>query len=150
MARRVAVLLTVLALLAGCGGPIAGTARPVQLSEDDRAKFKDYYARVNKAGDQSATEQAKLLKDTQHPDFRKKTCDLRGATIKVEPTWTTLRTDADWAPPGEKAHPRGDVYVVAVTITLRRQDQTIGSQIGSMHVVLLDDEVYGFAPCLGG
>ncbi|MDX8144493.1 hypothetical protein SK854_20410 [Lentzea sp. BCCO 10_0061] len=150
MAERVAVLLASLALVAGCGGPVAGSAKPVRLSDGDRAKFKEYYAQVNKAGDEGASKQAQLLKDTQHPDFRQKTCDLRGATIKVEPTWTTLRTDADWAPPGEKAHPRGDVYVVAVTITLRQEDQAIGSQIGSLHVVLLDDEVYGFAPCLGG
>ncbi|MFJ8960538.1 hypothetical protein ACIRG5_14230 [Lentzea sp. NPDC102401] len=150
MAERVAVLLASLALVAGCGGPVAGSAKPVRLSDGDRAKFKEYYAQVNKAGDESASKQAQLLKDTQHPDFRQKACDLRGATIKVEPTWTTLRTDADWAPPGEKAHPRGDVYVVAVTITLRQEDQAIGSQIGSLHVVLLDDEVYGFAPCLGG
>ncbi|MEU3648335.1 hypothetical protein AB0E59_33505 [Lentzea sp. NPDC034063] len=150
MAERVAVLLASLALVAGCGGPVAGSAKPVRLSDGDRAKFKEYYAQVNKAGDESASKQAQLLKDTQHPDFRQKACDLRGATIKVEPTWTTLRMDADWAPPGEKAHPRGDVYVVAVTITLRQQDQAIGSQIGSLHVVLLDDEVYGFAPCLGG
>ncbi|MFJ5988179.1 hypothetical protein [Lentzea sp. NPDC092896] len=150
MAERVAVLLASLALVAGCGGPVAGSAKPVRLSDGDRAKFKEYYAQVNKAGDESASKQAQLLKDTQHPDFRQKACDLRGATIKVEPTWTTLRMDADWAPPGEKAHPRGDVYVVAVTITLRQQDQAIGSQIGSLHVVLLDDEVYGFAPCFGG
>ncbi|WP_330272096.1 hypothetical protein OG205_34545 [Lentzea sp. NBC_00516] len=150
MAERVAVLLASLALVAGCGGPVAGSAKPVRLSDGDRAKFKEYYSQVNKAGDESASKQAQLLKDTQHPDFKQKTCDLRGATIKVEPTWTTLRMDADWAPPGEKAHPRGDVYVVAVTITLRQEDQAIGSQIGSLHVVLLDDEVYGFAPCLGG
>jgi len=150
VAERVAVLLASLALVAGCGGPVAGSAKPVRLSDGDRAKVKEYYAQVNKAGDESASKQAQLLKDTQHPDFRQKACDLRGATIKVEPTWTTLRMDADWAPPGEKAHPRGDVYVVAVTITLRQQDQAIGSQIGSLHVVLLDDEVYGFAPCLGG
>jgi hypothetical protein len=150
VAERIAVLLAGLVLLAGCGGPIAGTPHPVRLTDDDRAKFRDYYARVNKAGEEGASQQAKLLKDTQHPDFRQRTCDLRGATIKVEPTWATLRMDADWAPPGEKAHPRGDVYVVAVTITLRQKDQEIGSQIGSMHVVLLDDQVYGFAPCLGG
>ncbi|USX50423.1 hypothetical protein [Lentzea sp. HUAS12] len=150
MAKRLVVLMAALALLAGCGGPIAGTPRPAQLGDGERTKFKDYYARVNKAGDEGAAQQAELLKDTQHPDFRQKTCDLRGATIKVEPTWTTLRADADWAPAGEKAHPRGDVYVVAVTITIRQKDQVIGSQIGSMHVVLLDDEVYGFAPCLGG
>ncbi|GHH36762.1 hypothetical protein [Lentzea cavernae] len=150
MAERVAVLLASLALLTGCAGPVAGTAHPVRLGDGDRGKFKAYYERVNSAGDESASQQAKLLKDTQHPDFRQKACDLRGATIKVEPTWTTLRADADWTPPGEKAHPRGDVYVVAVTITIRQQDQVIGSQIGSVHVVLLDDEVYGFAPCLGG
>ncbi|ANZ37382.1 hypothetical protein BBK82_16265 [Lentzea guizhouensis] len=150
MAERAAVLLFSLLLLAGCGGPVTGTARPVSLSDGDRAKFREYYERVNKAGDEGASEQTKLLKDTQHPDFRQKTCDMRGATIKVEPTWSTLRVDADWAPPGEKSHPRGDVYVVAVTVTLRQEDAVVGSQIGSMHVVLLDDEVYGFAPCLGG
>ncbi|MEV6240097.1 hypothetical protein [Lentzea sp. NPDC051838] len=150
MADRRALLLASLALLAGCAGPVTGTARPVQLTEDNKTKFKAYYERLNKAGDESPSQQQKLLKDTQHPDFRQKTCDLRGATIKVEPTWSTLRTDADWAPPGEKAHPRGDVYVVAVTVTLRQDDAVVGSQIGSLHVVLLDDEVYGFAPCLGG
>ena len=87
MAERVAVLLASLALLAGCAGPVAGTARPVQLSDGDRAKFKEFYERLNKAGDTSASEQQKLLKDTQHPDFRQKTCDLRGATIKVEPSF---------------------------------------------------------------
>jgi hypothetical protein len=150
VAERVAVLLASLALLAGCTGPVRGTARPVQLSDGDRTKFKEFYAQLNKAGDEGASRQQELLKDTQHPDFRQKTCDLRGATIKVEPTWSTLRVDADWAPPGEKAHPRGHVYVVAVTVTLRQDDQVIGSQIGSLHVVMLDDQVYGFAPCLGG
>ncbi|MFI6098677.1 hypothetical protein ACIA8G_24230 [Lentzea sp. NPDC051213] len=150
MAERVAVLLASLALLVGCTGPVAGTARPVQLTDDDRTKFKQFYERLNKAGDEGASQQQTLLKDTQHPDFRQKTCELRGATIKVEPTWSTLRIDADWAPPGEKAHPRGHVYVLAVTVTLRQDDQVIGSQIGSLHVVMLDDQVYGFAPCLGG
>ncbi|HUQ58339.1 hypothetical protein [Lentzea sp.] len=150
MAERIAVLLASLALLAGCAGPVAGTARPAQLSDGDKAKFKEFYERLNSAADEGASQQSKLLKDTQHPDFRQKVCDLRGATIKVEPTWSTLRVDADWAPPGDKAHPRGDVYVVAVTITLRQEGAVIGNQIGSLHVVLLDDEVYGFAPCLGG
>jgi hypothetical protein len=150
VAERVAVLLVSLALLAGCAGPVAGTARPAQLSDGDKAKFKAFYERLNSAGAEGASQQSKLLKDTQHPDFRQKVCDLRGATIKVEPTWSTLRTDADWAPPGDKAHPRGDVYVVAVTITLSQEGAVIGNQIGSLHVVLLDDEVYGFAPCLGG
>ncbi|HEX7306172.1 hypothetical protein [Lentzea sp.] len=150
MAERIALLVASLALLAGCAGPVAGTPRAATLSDGDRAKFKEFYERLNKAGDQGVSQQSKLLKDTQHPDFRQKTCDLRGATIKVEPTWSTLRTDADWTPPGDKTHPRGDVYVVAVTITLRQEGAVVGNQIGSVHVVLLDDEVYGFAPCLGG
>ena len=150
MAERIAVLLASLALLVGCAGPVAGTARPVELTDGDRAKLREYYERLNKAGDEGASQQQKLLKDTQHPDFRQKSCDMRGATIKVEPTWSTLRMDADWAPPGEKAHPRGHVYIVAVTVTLRQETAVIGSQIGSLHVVLLDDQVYGFAPCLGG
>lgn len=150
MAERIAVLLASLALLAGCAGPVAGTARPVELTDGDRTKLREYYERLNKAGDESSSQQQKLLKDTQHPDFRQKSCDMRGATIKVEPTWSTLRMDADWAPPGEKAHPRGHVYIVAVTVTLRQETTVVGSQIGSLHVVLLDDQVYGFAPCLGG
>lgn len=150
MAERIAVLLASLALLAGCSAPVAGTARPTTLSDADRAKFREFYERLNKAGDEGAAQQSKLLKDTQHLDFRQKVCDLRGATIKVEPTWSTLRVDADWSPPGDKTSPRGDVYVVAVTITLRQEGAVLGSQIGSLHVVLLDDEVYGFAPCLGG
>ncbi|MCG8925542.1 hypothetical protein [Lentzea sp. CC55] len=150
MAERIAVLLVSLALLAGCTGPVAGTAKPASLSDGDRARFREFYERLNKAGDEGASQQQRLLKETQHPDFRQKTCDLRGATVKVEPTWATLRTDADWAPPGEKAHPRGNVYVVAVTITLSRDGAVVGSQIGSLHVVHLDGQVYGFAPCLGG
>ena len=35
-------------------------------------------------------------------------------------------------------------------MTLSQETAVIGSQIGSLHVVLLDDQVYGFAPCLGG
>ncbi len=150
MAERIAVLLASLALLMGCAGPVTGTARPVELTDSDRTKLREYYERLNKTGEQSPAEQQKLMKETQHPDFRQKSCDLRGATIKVEPTWSTLRMDADWEPPGEKAHPRGHVYVVAVTVTLSQETAVIGSQIGSLHVVLLDDQVYGFAPCLGG
>ena len=91
MAERVAVLLASLALLAGCAGPVTGTASPVELTDADRTKLQaSTTTRLNKAGDESPAEQQKLLKDTQHPDFRQKTCDLRGATIKVEPTWSTL------------------------------------------------------------
>ena len=150
MAERRVVWLSALALLAGCGAPVQGTARPVELTDGDRSVLRSYYDDLNKSGDNGSDQQETKIKETQHPDFRGKACDLRGATLKIEPTWSTLRMDADWAPPGEKTHPRGVVYVVAVTVTLRQEKTVIGSQIGSQHVVLLDGKVYGFAPCVGG
>lgn len=143
-------MLSALALLAGCAAPVQGTARPVELTDGDRGVIRAYYDDLNKSGDESSGDQETRLKETQHPDFRGKSCDLRGATLKIEPTWSTLRMDADWTPPGDKAHPRGVVYVVAVTVTLRQEKTVIGSQIGSQHVVMLDGKVYGFAPCVGG
>jgi hypothetical protein len=41
------------------------------------------------------------------------------------------------------------VYVVAVTVTVQRGQSTLGVQVGSMHVVVLDGTAYGFAPCPG-
>ncbi|GLZ31427.1 hypothetical protein Lesp02_36150 [Lentzea sp. NBRC 105346] len=150
MADRRLGVLAALALVAGCGAPVQGTARPVELTDGDRSMIKAFYDDLNKAGDEGSSSQQDLIKDTQHPDFRAKTCDLKGATLKIEPTWSTLRMDADWAPPGQKEHPRGVVYVVAVTVSLRQEKTVIGSQIGSQHVVLLDGKAYGFAPCAGG
>lgn len=137
-------------MLAGCAAPVSGTARPVSLTDTDRTVIEAYYNDLNQAGEEGASAQETAIKDSQHPDFSSKKCDLRGATLKIEPTWSTLRMDADWAPPGEKEHPRGVVYIVAVTVTLRQEKTVIGSQIGSQHVVLLDGKAYGFAPCVGG
>jgi hypothetical protein len=55
--------------------------------------------------------------------------------------------DRRWARDGHA--PRGRVYVVAVTFTAQREHTVIGTQIGLVHVVVLDNASYGFAPCPG-
>ncbi|HEX6341594.1 hypothetical protein [Umezawaea sp.] len=137
-------------LLGGCGSSVAGTARPLRITEVERDQVSGYFTRLNEAGGRGNPEQRKLFQDTQHPDFRSRTCELRAGTLRMEPAMSTLRTDPDWEPPGGDTHPRGVVYVVAATVTLLEDDAPVGVQIGSLHVVLLDGAPYGFAPCVGG
>ncbi|MCS7480962.1 hypothetical protein ACFFQW_43700 [Umezawaea endophytica] len=147
----VGALVTACALLlSGCGASVAGTARPLRITEVERGQVSGYFTRLNEAGGKGNTEQRKLLQDTQHPDFRAQACELRAGTLRMEPTMSTLRTDPTWAPPGKDAHPRGVVYVVAATVTLLEDGVPVGVQIGSLHVVVIDDVPYGFAPCVGG
>ncbi|WP_447004700.1 hypothetical protein ACRAKI_34815 [Saccharothrix isguenensis] len=134
--------------LAGCASTITGTARPLRVTDVERALVTGYFADLNEAGGQGTAEQRELLQDTQHPDFRDDDCELPSGTIKVQPTMSTLRLDPQWAPPGEDEHPRGVVLVVAVTLTVVQEGTEIGSQIGSQHVVLLNGKAYGFAPCV--
>ncbi|KAA2261029.1 hypothetical protein F0L68_18920 [Solihabitans fulvus] len=148
--RTVALASAGLALLAGCGSSVAGTARPLALTDRDRALVTDYFGKLNDAGAHGSAQQLDVLSRTQHPDFPGKTCDLAGMTLRIEPTMSTLRTDARWVPTDQAQHPRGVVYVVAVTVSARRDNAEVGSQIGSEHVVVLDGVAYGFAPCLSG
>lgn len=134
--------------LVGCTSAITGTARPLKVTDVERELVTGYFADLNEAGVQGASEQRDLLEDTQHPDFRDESCELPAGTIKVQPTMSTLRLDPQWAPPGEDEHPRGVVLVVAVTLTVVQEGTEIGSQIGSQHVVLLNGKAYGFAPCV--
>ncbi|GGP56517.1 hypothetical protein [Saccharothrix coeruleofusca] len=143
-------LLTVCALLlAGCGSAVPGAARPLRVTDVERQLVEGYFTDLNEAGGQGMAEQRELLRDTQHPDFREDECELPSGTLRVQPTMSTLRLDADWTPPGEDEHPRGVVLVVAVTVTLLQDGAELGSQIGSQHVVLLNGKAYGFAPCAG-
>jgi hypothetical protein len=137
-------------LLGGCGSAIPGTAVPLRVTEVERGQVAGYFTRLNEAGGKGNAEQRKLLQDTQHPDYRKQVCELTSGTLRLEPTMSTLRTDADWEPPGQRTHPRGVVYVVAATVTLQDDVGDVGTQIGSLHVVVIDDQAYGFAPCVGG
>lgn len=138
------------ALLSGCASTVAGTARPLRITEVERGQVAGYFTRLNEAGGKGNSEQRKLLQETQHPDFRSQFCELRAGTLRMEPTMTTLRTDPTWEPPGGRTHPRGVVYVVAATVTLLEDSSPVGVQIGSLHVVVIDGEPYGFAPCVGG
>ncbi len=137
-------------LLGGCASPVAGTARPLRITEVEREQVAGYFTQLNEAGDKGNSEQRKLLQDTQHPDFRTQVCELRAGTLRMDPAMSTLRMDPDWEPPGKRTHPRGVVYVVAATVTLIEESATVGVQIGSLHVVVIDGKPYGFAPCVGG
>jgi hypothetical protein len=137
-------------LLGGCGSHVAGTARPLRITDVERGQVSGYFTQLNEAGGKGNPEQRKLLQDTQHPDFRKQACELKAGTLRMDPTMSTLRMDPDWEPPGERQHPRGVVYVVAATVTLLEDAAPVGIQIGSLHVVVIDGKPYGFAPCVGG
>ncbi|GAA3880312.1 hypothetical protein GCM10022243_51160 [Saccharothrix violaceirubra] len=135
-------------LLTGCGPAVAGTPKPLTITDTERALVSGYFDNLNKAGTAGVDKQRELLRETQHPDFEDDDCELPEGTLRVVPTLATLRLDADWTPPEQDEHPRGVVFVVAVTLTLFQEGTEIGSQIGSQHVVLLNGRAYGFAPCI--
>lgn len=137
-------------LLAGCSTAVSGTARPLRITDAERTLVTGYFITLNETGRQGTSAQRELLRDTQHPDFREDECDLPKGTIRIDPAMSTLRMDPDWEPSGQKAHPRGTVYAVAASITLLLESVEIGRQIGSLHIVLLDEKAYGFAPCVAG
>lgn len=145
------VVLAVVALVSGCGQTIAGTPRAGDATAvdaaGDRVLVEEYFERNNAAASDGPPAQRSFLRDTQHPDFPASGCDLGELTLTIDPTLGTLRPDPDWRPARADEAPRGRVYVVAVTVTVRRGTQTLGSQIGSVHVVVLDGVAHGFAPC---
>lgn len=135
---------------AGCSTAVAGQPVPVGSGspERDRALVQDYYDDLNAAAEEGT--QDDFLRHTQHPDYLDRLCDLSGLTLHVLPAMTTLRADPKWVPPEESERPRGSVYVLGVSISVRDQDTLLGEQIGSQRVVILDGRAYGFSPCLFG
>lgn len=142
-----AVLLMIAALGTGCASTISGRAVAPDIVQQDRDRIVEYFTRSNAAADQGAQAQQEFFADTQHPDFESEACELGDHTLTFDPTLSTLRPDGHWQPGGET--PRGRVYVVAVTITVQLDGAVLGTQIGSVHVVVLDDDAYGFSPCPG-
>jgi len=124
------------------------TGRPLapDVVAQDRELIVEYFERGNVAADEGASSQKVFFAETQHPDFKADLCDLRGHTLVFDPSLSTLRPDRGWAPEDGKV-PRGRVYVVAVTITVELDEAVLGTQIGSIHVVVLDRAAYGFSPC---
>jgi hypothetical protein len=144
----IAPVITLVAALglAGCAaGPVSsGMAAPA--AGADRALIAGYFDRLNATGAEGVAAQQAFFGQTQHPDFRRDDCGLGGWTVREQPAWTTLRRDPGWTLSGD-GHPRGVIYLIAVSITVRQGNHAVGDQIGAEHVVVLSGGVYGFAPC---
>lgn len=127
-------------LLGGCtfGPQSTEPPAPVALS-------KQYFADSNAAARSGPAAQRDFFHQRQHPDFPVGSCDLGATTVDFDPAYGTLRPAPDFAADG--IEPRGRVWVVAVEVTTREQENVTDRQIGSQHLVELDDELYGFAPC---
>lgn len=141
------------ALAAGCATTVTGRALPAggaSTPESERALVSQYFTDFNDAADEGPQRQRDFLRRTQHPDYTDRTCDLGDLVLTVEPALSTLRADAKWKPEDASKRPRGSVYVVGVSVRIRRDNATLAEQIGSQRVVVLDGRAYGFAPCPTG
>jgi len=131
----------------GCGGQIiAGQPVPFDAIAADQPLIDGYFDKSNTAARNGAAAQREFLANTQHPDFGEP-CELGELTLLLEPAMSTLRLDDGWRPERTGERPRGRVYAIAVTVTVQRDRATLGTQIGSMHIVVLAGNAYGFAPC---
>ena len=153
--RRVlfAVLGLASLLIAGCSSAVAGVPLPAASPDDDRRLVADYFTELNAAAEEGPATQRDFLRRSQHPDYADELCDLGDLTLSIDPAMSTLRVDPDWVPPeaGRDAeHPRGLVYVLGVSVSIRQDGALLGEQIGSQRVVVLDGKAYGFAPCPTG
>ncbi|GLZ38382.1 hypothetical protein [Actinokineospora sp. NBRC 105648] len=149
MRRAPAVLLAVLAA-SGCSTTITGSAVPRDeggTPDQERSVVSRYFSDLNEAGGEGPTAQREFLRRTQHPDFTDRLCNLGDLTLRIEPALSTLRPDTKWTPENASKPPRGDVFVVGVSIRIRRDTATLAEQIGSQRVVVLDGKAYGFTPC---
>ncbi|SDC90302.1 hypothetical protein [Actinokineospora iranica] len=143
------LLLTVLAV-AGCATTVTGAAVPQGGGagpEAERTLVSRYFTDLNEAGAEGASAQREFLRRTQHPDFDNRFCDLGDLTLRIEPALSTLRPDTQWKPEQSADPPRGAVYVIGVSVRIRRDSATLAEQIGSQRVVVLDGRAYGFTPC---
>ncbi len=148
--RRALLGLVVALAATGCATTVTGTAVPVgggTTPTGERDLISTYFADLNESGTEGPTAQREFLRRTQHPDFNDRLCDLGGLTLRIEPALSTLRTDIRWKPEKAAKAPRGSVYVVGVSIRIRRDTATLAEQIGSQRVVVLDGRAYGFTPC---
>lgn len=135
------VLITVDPASTVAGTPVANAA-----TEKDKQLVADYFTELNSAGKDGPATQRDFLRRTQHPDFTDRFCDLGDLTLKIDPAMSTFRFDLGWSPEGG-THPRGDIYVLGVSIAIRRGGALLAEQIGSERVVVLDGKAYGFTPC---
>lgn len=145
----IAAVVTAL-VTTGCSTSVVGRPVAASTADGDQQLVTGYFEDLNKSGDEGQDAQREFLRRTQHPDFSDQLCELGPLTLRVEPALTTLRPDRDWVPEGAKKRPRGQIYVIAVSVSIQRGGTTVGEQIGSQRVVILDHTAYGFAPCPTG
>lgn len=126
---------------------VAGKPVPIGAPDGDRKLVTDYYDELNSAGKDGPATQRDFLRRTQHPDFTDRLCDLGDLSLTIEPAMSTFRADPKWTPDGSSKRPRGMVYVLGVSVSIRRDGALIAEQIGSERVVVLDNKAYGFEPC---
>ncbi len=143
---QITILITAALLSAACDRTVEGRAAALSPADLDQPLIVDYFERSNAAAQKGPAAQRQFLEQTQHPDVDQR-CDLGGLTVLLDPSLSTLRSDDGWRPATADQPLRGRVYVIAVTVTVQRDATTVGVQIGSMHLVVLDGVVYGFAPC---
>jgi predicted small secreted protein len=134
-------------LLAGCNTRVAGEPIAKSSPGGDRGLVQRYFSDLNASGDDGTSTQRDFLRRTQHPDYTDQLCDLGDLTLRIEPAMSTFRADPDWVPPDADDPPRGTIYVLGVSISIRQQGALLGEQIGSQRVVVLDGKAYGFSPC---
>jgi hypothetical protein len=145
--------LVCLLVTAGCSTAVAGTPVAAGSRGQDRQLVEEYFTELNAAGEDGPATQRDFLRRSQHPDYDDILCELGDLTLTVDPAMSTLRVDPDWVPPDagrDATHPRGLVYVLGVSVSIRQDGALLGEQIGSQRVVILDEEAYGFAPCPTG
>lgn len=155
MRRVLLAILGVSGLLAAaaCTSQIPGVPTAAASPNHDRQLVEDYFKDLNAAADDGPSSQREFLQHSQHPDYTDKLCDLGDLTLNADPAMSTLRLDPDWVPPGggkHASHPRGEVYVLGVSLSIRQDGALLGQQIGSERVVILDGKAYGFSPCPAG
>jgi hypothetical protein len=155
MRRALPAVLGLAGLLvaAGCSSPVAGTPVAAASTGQDRGLVEQYFDDLNAAAEEGPATQRDFLRRSQHPDFATDMCELGDLTLNVDPALSTLRVDPDWVPPdagGDTARPRGLVYVLGVSLSIREDGALLGQQIGSQRVVILDGRAYGFTPCPTG
>ncbi len=138
--RRLLAGLVSVVLASGCsvGAQHSGEQDQLRLA-------RRYFHDNNAAARRGPAAQQEFLRRAQHPDYSADVCDLGAMTVTLDPVLSTLRPDPTFSPGG--ITPRGEIWVVAVEVTVRRNGVVSAHQVGSQHLVHLSERVYGFTPC---
>jgi hypothetical protein len=146
-ATKAAVVALAVLVASGCTTSVTGSPVTAASGDGVRELIVEYFAELNDAAKQGPPRQRDFLRRSQHPDFTDRLCDLGDLTLEIKPAMSTFRLDPKWVPEDTTRRPRGTVYVLGVSVRIRREGALLAEQIGSQRVVVLDGKVYGFTPC---